>query len=175
MVRGTDMGHSQIRVYNYNTSEKITSFEAHPDYIRAIVVHPTQPFVLTASDDMTIKLWDWEKGWKNVRVFEGNSRMSATTWTVPRRNADSAPRLCYVPGHQPQGHKYLRLSLLGQDRSEPSSAHLVSSLTPEQSRYGAWGPLLPISNWKHMRPRASTMWITTPTATSRISLPPQTT
>ncbi len=66
---------SQIRVYNYNTSEKITSFEAHPDYIRAIVVHPTQPFVLTASDDMTIKLWDWEKGWKNVRVFEGNSRM----------------------------------------------------------------------------------------------------
>lgn len=23
---------------------------------------------------MTIKLWDWEKGWKNVRVFEGNSR-----------------------------------------------------------------------------------------------------
>ncbi|KAK3687894.1 coatomer WD associated region-domain-containing protein [Podospora appendiculata] len=63
----------QIRVHNYNTSEKITSFEAHPDYIRAIVVHPTQPFVLTASDDMTIKLWDWEKQWKNVRVFEGNS------------------------------------------------------------------------------------------------------
>lgn len=28
---------------------------------------------------MTIKLWDWEKGWKNVRVFEGNSRM----WTEP--------------------------------------------------------------------------------------------
>jgi WD40 repeat protein len=39
----------QMRVYNYNTSEKVTSFEAHPDYIRAIAVHPTQPFVLTAS------------------------------------------------------------------------------------------------------------------------------
>ncbi|KAH8880251.1 putative coatomer subunit beta [Thozetella sp. PMI_491] len=63
----------QLRVYNYNTSEKITSFEAHPDYIRAIAVHPTQPFILTASDDMTIKLWDWEKGWKCVRVFEGHS------------------------------------------------------------------------------------------------------
>jgi coatomer subunit beta' len=36
-------------------------------------VHPTQPFVLTASDDMTIKLWDWEKGWKCVQVFEGHS------------------------------------------------------------------------------------------------------
>lgn len=63
----------QLRVYNYNTSEKITTFEAHPDYIRAIVVHPTQPFVLTASDDMTIKLWDWEKGWKCVQVFEGHA------------------------------------------------------------------------------------------------------
>lgn len=63
----------QLRVYNYNTSERITSFEAHPDYIRAIVVHPSQPFVLTASDDMTIKLWDWDKGWKCVQVFEGHS------------------------------------------------------------------------------------------------------
>src|ERR1700712_6007829 len=63
----------QLRVYNYNTSERITSFEAHPDYIRAIVVHPTQPFVLTASDDMTIRLFDWEKNWKCVQVFEGHS------------------------------------------------------------------------------------------------------
>ncbi|KAK6596477.1 coatomer wd associated region [Botrytis cinerea] len=45
----------QLRVYNYNTSEKITTFEAHPDYIRAIV------------------LWDWDKGWKCVQVFEGHS------------------------------------------------------------------------------------------------------
>lgn len=44
----------QLRVYNYNTSEKVTSFEAHPDYIRAIAVHPTQPFVLTASVGSTL-------------------------------------------------------------------------------------------------------------------------
>ncbi|KAL9619625.1 MAG: hypothetical protein Q9160_005812 [Pyrenula sp. 1 TL-2023] len=63
----------QLRVYNYNTSEKITSFEAHPDYIRSIIVHPSQPFVLTASDDMTIKLWDWDKAWKCVQIFEGHN------------------------------------------------------------------------------------------------------
>ncbi|KAH0562022.1 hypothetical protein GP486_003276 [Trichoglossum hirsutum] len=71
MVCGSD--DFQLRVYNYNTSEKITSFEAHPDYIRAIVVHPTQPFILTASDDMTIKLWNWEKDWKCMQVFEGHA------------------------------------------------------------------------------------------------------
>lgn len=71
LVVGSDDFH--LRVFNYNTSEKIAAFEAHPDYIRAIVVHPTQPFVLTASDDMTIKLWDWDKNWKCVQTFEGHS------------------------------------------------------------------------------------------------------
>ncbi len=30
--------------------------EAHPDYIRCVVVHPVSPYVLSSSDDMTIKL-----------------------------------------------------------------------------------------------------------------------
>ena len=50
-----------VRVYNYNTMDKVKSFEAHTDYIRSIAVHPTQPYMLTCSDDMLIKLWDWDK------------------------------------------------------------------------------------------------------------------
>jgi len=63
----------QIRVYNYNTMEKVKVFEAHTDYIRCIAVHPTQPYLLTSSDDMLIKLWDWDKNWQNTQVFEGHS------------------------------------------------------------------------------------------------------
>ncbi|KAK5410909.1 Coatomer subunit beta' [Exophiala xenobiotica] len=63
----------QLRVVNWNTSEKVKSFEAHPDYIRAIVVHPVLSVVLTASDDMTIRMFDWEKDWrcnpKDTNVF----------------------------------------------------------------------------------------------------------
>ena len=66
LVAGSD--DLQVRVFNYNTHEKIISFDAHQDYIRSIAVHHTQPYLLTSSDDMTIKLWDWEKGWKNVMV-----------------------------------------------------------------------------------------------------------
>lgn len=40
---------------------------------RCLSVHPTQPLVLTGSDDMTIKLWDWEKNWKCVQTFEGHT------------------------------------------------------------------------------------------------------
>jgi coatomer subunit beta' len=62
-----------IRVYNYKTLEKIKEFEAHEDYIRCVAVHPTLPYVLSASDDKLIKLWDWEKGWECTQIFEGHS------------------------------------------------------------------------------------------------------
>ncbi len=58
----------QLRVFNYNTHEKVTTFEAHPDYIRCLAVHPSASIVITGSDDVTIKAWDWEKGWKNIQV-----------------------------------------------------------------------------------------------------------
>ena len=58
----------QLRVFNYNTHEKVIAFEAHPDYIRCLAVHPTLSIVLTGCDDMTIKAWDWDKQWKNIRV-----------------------------------------------------------------------------------------------------------
>ncbi|KAJ3194691.1 Coatomer subunit beta' [Irineochytrium annulatum] len=63
----------QVRVFNYQTHEKVTAFEAHQDYIRSIAVHGSQPYILTSSDDMLIKLWDWEKGWKNVMTFDGHT------------------------------------------------------------------------------------------------------
>eukprot|EP00760_Papus_ankaliazontas_P031065 PhM_4_TR5174/c1_g1_i1/m.27073/K17302/COPB2, SEC27; coatomer subunit beta' len=70
-ICGSDDMH--CRVFNYNTMEKVTQFEAHQDYIRSIAVHDQLPYVLTSSDDMTIKLWDWSKNWANTKMFEGHS------------------------------------------------------------------------------------------------------
>ena len=53
--------------------DKVKVFEAHTDYIRCVAVHPTLPYVLSSSDDMLIKLWDWEKGWICTQIFEGHS------------------------------------------------------------------------------------------------------
>jgi coatomer subunit beta' len=38
-----------IRVYNYNTLERLHQFEAHSDYIRSLAIHPTQSYILTSS------------------------------------------------------------------------------------------------------------------------------
>ena len=62
-----------LRVFNYNTMEKVKRFEAHSDYIRSIAVHPSLSILLTSSDDMLIKLWDWDKGWANSQTFEGHT------------------------------------------------------------------------------------------------------
>lgn len=40
-----------VRVYNYNTLERLHQFEAHSDYIRSIAVHPTQSYILTSSGE----------------------------------------------------------------------------------------------------------------------------
>jgi len=80
-----------VRVYNYNTGDLLKRFEAHSDYLRSIAVHPTLSLstlelplfalsltdwcraVLTCSDDMSIKLWDWDKDWTMVRLYEGHT------------------------------------------------------------------------------------------------------
>jgi len=64
----------QIRVYNYNTMERVHALnEVHTDYIRSLAVHPSLPYVLSSSDDMFIKLWSWEKDWECIQVFEGHT------------------------------------------------------------------------------------------------------
>jgi coatomer subunit beta' len=61
-----------LRVFNYNTCEKIKEWEAHTDYIRYLEIHPNRPFVISSSDDMSIKLWDWERDFECIQIFEGH-------------------------------------------------------------------------------------------------------
>lgn len=75
-----------MRIYNYNTGEKVAHFEGHADYIRCFAVHPTRPFVLSASDDMTVKLWDWERGWRCVSTFEGHAHYVMAVVFNPKDN-----------------------------------------------------------------------------------------
>jgi coatomer subunit beta' len=62
-----------LRCFNFNTGEKVIQFEAHPDYIRCLAVHPTLPLVLSGSDDMTIRCWNFDQSWKLQQTFEGHA------------------------------------------------------------------------------------------------------
>ena len=61
---------TKIRVFNYNTSEKLKVIDDHTDFIRSLAVHPTLPYILSCSDDQTIKLFDWDKNWVKANSYE---------------------------------------------------------------------------------------------------------
>ena len=67
MVGADDL---KICIFNYNTSEKIKTIEEHSDFIRGLAVHPQLPYVLSCSDDQTVKMYDWEKNWSRINSYE---------------------------------------------------------------------------------------------------------
>ena len=50
--------------------EKTKEVEVHSDFIRCIIVHPKEPWVLTCSDDGSIHLWDLDKGFTLIRTYD---------------------------------------------------------------------------------------------------------
>ena len=52
---------------------QVKAFDAHTDYIRCLEVHPTLPYVISSADDMSIKLWDWDRNWTNIQQFDGHA------------------------------------------------------------------------------------------------------
>jgi coatomer subunit beta' len=71
IVAGSD--DFRLRAINYNTGDKVAEVDAHADYIRFVEPHPTMGVVLTASDDMTLKLWDWSSGFTLKHSYEGHA------------------------------------------------------------------------------------------------------
>lgn len=50
--------------------EKIKSFDAHNDFIRQIHIHPEQPYIISCSDDSTIKIWNFDKNFSLIKTLE---------------------------------------------------------------------------------------------------------
>jgi len=70
-----------IHVYNYNGMNIVKKFKALTEQITSLAVHPTEPYILSASYDFKIKLLNWENGWRPAQKFReehSNSVMQVT-------------------------------------------------------------------------------------------------
>ncbi|KAM0867707.1 hypothetical protein ACQ4PT_041816 [Festuca glaucescens] len=83
-------GYGYIHVYNYDTLEEVGNFEAHETHIMSLAVNPTLSFMLSASDDHLIKLWDWNKGWECMRIFEGHHNSVTQVMFHPKDSVNFA-------------------------------------------------------------------------------------
>ncbi len=102
IVAGSDDGF--VRVYSYSTGERVTAFEAHSDYVRSLDVHATLPLLLSCSDDQSIKMWDWERGWRGVCTYEGHAHYVMCARFNPKdansfatASLDCTIKVCAVP------------------------------------------------------------------------------
>jgi coatomer subunit beta' len=60
-----------IHVHCYKEMQRLTHLHAHQLQIVDLAVHPTEPYVMSASSfEGNVKLWDWEKGWECTRIFK---------------------------------------------------------------------------------------------------------
>lgn len=146
----------------------------HPDYIRAIVVHPTLSVVLTASDDMTIRMFDWEKEWKCVREFVGHQHYvmglsinpkdtnvfasACLDRTIKIWSIDNATAKQTIEAHEKES---TILIIIPTVTSPTSSAHLMT----RRSRSGTILPRLSLRPWKDTQ-AMSALHATTPNCQS---------
>ena len=69
-----------LRVYNYNTLERVNQFEAHSDYLRSIAIHPTHPYILSSSGklvmDLTFLFVVSTIDWSQVQYEKGGGLLS---------------------------------------------------------------------------------------------------
>ena len=49
-----------LQVWNYKQRRCIFTLLGHLDYIRTTVFHHEYPWILSASDDQTVRIWNWQ-------------------------------------------------------------------------------------------------------------------
>jgi coatomer protein complex subunit alpha (xenin) len=49
-----------VQVWNYKLRRCLFTLLGHLDYIRTVQFHSEQPWIVSASDDQTIRTWNWQ-------------------------------------------------------------------------------------------------------------------
>ena len=75
-------GDKMVRIRDAATLRVAQEFRAHNERISAIAWHPTRPILATASEDLSVKLWEVESG-KQLRELRGP--------TIPPVRLDFSP------------------------------------------------------------------------------------
>lgn len=60
-----------ILVHTCPSMDLVKEFKAHRDRVTSLAVHSTRPLLLSCSyRDLSLKIWDWNRGWFCVGVFD---------------------------------------------------------------------------------------------------------
>jgi coatomer protein complex subunit alpha (xenin) len=49
-----------VRVFDHRQRQLLFELSGHTDYVRSVAFHPEAPWLVTASDDQTVRVWNWQ-------------------------------------------------------------------------------------------------------------------
>lgn len=99
------------QVWNYKLRRCLFTLLGHLDYIRTVAFHNEHPWIVSASDDQTIRIWNWQSR-TCVSVLTGHNHYVMCAMFHPK---DDLVRLTYglKIGHWSRDHNHMALGLLG--------------------------------------------------------------
>lgn len=71
----------KLQVWNYKLRRCLFTLLGHLDYIRTVQFHQEYPWVVSASDDQTIRIWNWQSR-TCISVLTGVLTKPLSSWTV---------------------------------------------------------------------------------------------
>ena len=71
LAAGTNKPNGKVLVWDVEAGRRLTEYKAHNQHVTSLAFHPLDNLIATASNDGTVRLWDWETG-KNFGMEIGN-------------------------------------------------------------------------------------------------------
>jgi platelet-activating factor acetylhydrolase IB subunit alpha len=73
-----------IRIYQVDSGACVLTLIGHDNWVRGLVFHPSGRYLLSCSDDRSIRVWDLTKGGKQIRKLEAchDTFVTGVDWTV---------------------------------------------------------------------------------------------
>ena len=65
---------TKIKVWSYQTRRCLFTLNGHLDYVRTVFFHHELPWIISSSDDQTIRIWNWQN--RSLSKFLGEDRFS---------------------------------------------------------------------------------------------------
>jgi coatomer protein complex subunit alpha (xenin) len=74
-----------IKIWDFKQKRRLFTLKGHVDYIRSLFFHPELPWILSASDDQTMRIWNYQRR-GCVNIIAGHSHYVMCAQFHPTKN-----------------------------------------------------------------------------------------
>ena len=73
-----------IRIFACDSGQLVLTLVGHDNWIRALLFHPCGRYLVSSSDDCSVRVWDLSRGGKQVRKLDTDNFVTCLAWSGSR-------------------------------------------------------------------------------------------